>query len=115
MGQTELGWTTVEDCMPDLKLSWSSEGDLGHSRADDVLGNTTKQYNPHLNLYFTHVNLPHSLLSQEYFVCFSSTSPHASSAEQFAGLETQLWQVRELYSRTPACVAMPVSVVYRDM
>ena len=31
MGWTELGWKTVGDCVPDLKLGWSSEGDLGHS------------------------------------------------------------------------------------
>ena len=34
MGQTELGWKTVEDCMPDPKLGWSSEGDLGCSTHD---------------------------------------------------------------------------------
>ena len=31
MDQTELGQKAVEDCMLDPKLSWSSEGDLGHS------------------------------------------------------------------------------------
>jgi hypothetical protein len=58
--------------------------------ADDVSGNTTKQYNPHLNLYIAHANLPHDKLSQEYFVRFMSTSPHATSAEQFTGLVQQL-------------------------
>ena len=31
MGQTELGQKTIEDCMLDLKLSQSLEGDLGCS------------------------------------------------------------------------------------
>ncbi|KIJ31527.1 hypothetical protein M422DRAFT_61644 [Sphaerobolus stellatus SS14] len=60
---------------------------------DDVSGNMTKQYNPHLNIYVQHSNLPHRLLSQEYFVRFLSTSPSASSAEQFAGLVNQITQV----------------------
>ena len=31
MVQTELGWRTIEGCVPDTKLGWSSEGDLGCS------------------------------------------------------------------------------------
>ena len=78
--------------------------------ADDVSGNTTKQYNPHLNLYIAHANLPHTLLSQEYFVCFTSTSPHASSAEQFAGLEEQMRHVVSFNQSIRTHVATPDSV-----
>ena len=31
--RTELGWKTVEGCVPDPKLGQSLEGDLGHSNA----------------------------------------------------------------------------------
>ncbi|KAJ6538220.1 hypothetical protein DFH09DRAFT_930637 [Mycena vulgaris] len=51
--------------------------------ADDVSGNRSKQYKAHMNMYFANLGLPHRLLSQEYFVRFSATSPHASSLEQF--------------------------------
>ncbi|KAJ7022964.1 hypothetical protein C8F04DRAFT_1307008 [Mycena alexandri] len=54
--------------------------------ADDVSGNRSKQYNAHMNIYFANLNLPHKLLSQEYFVRFSATSQHASSSEQFDAL-----------------------------
>ncbi|KZP27089.1 hypothetical protein FIBSPDRAFT_909016 [Athelia psychrophila] len=48
----------------------------------DVSGNRSKQYNPHTNVYLANTSLPHQKLQQEYFVCFSSTSPHAFSSEQ---------------------------------
>ncbi|KAJ7354303.1 hypothetical protein DFH08DRAFT_691283 [Mycena albidolilacea] len=54
--------------------------------ADDVSGNRSKQYNAHMNMYLANLNLPHKLLSQEYFVRFcaiSTISQHASSLEQF--------------------------------
>ncbi|KAJ7436399.1 hypothetical protein FB451DRAFT_1344639 [Mycena latifolia] len=60
--------------------------------SDDVSGNVSKQYNAHTNMYVTNLNLPHQKLAQEYFVRFASTSPHASSSEQFVALGND-WQV----------------------
>ncbi|KAF5372390.1 hypothetical protein D9615_009298 [Tricholomella constricta] len=54
--------------------------------ADDVSGNRSKQYNAHMNMYIANLNLPHRKHAQEYFVRFCSTSPHASSLEQFDAL-----------------------------
>ncbi|KAJ7035397.1 hypothetical protein C8F04DRAFT_1210324 [Mycena alexandri] len=54
--------------------------------ADDVSGNRSKQYNAHKNIYLANLNLPHKLLSQEYFVRFCATSQHASSLKQFDAL-----------------------------
>lgn len=59
--------------------------------SDDVSGNVSKQYNAHTNVYITNLNLPHRALSQEYFVQFCSTSPHASSSEQFTALAEDLY------------------------
>ena len=54
---------------------------------DDVSGNMSKQYNPHMNMYLSNQNIPHKYLVQEYFVRFVTTSPHASSSELFHGLQ----------------------------
>ncbi|KAJ7444523.1 hypothetical protein B0H11DRAFT_1746826 [Mycena galericulata] len=54
--------------------------------SDDVSGNVSKQYNAHTNMYVTNLNLPHQKLQQEYFIRFASTSPNASSSEQFVAL-----------------------------
>ena len=51
--------------------------------ADDVSGNRTKQYNPHINLYMQNINVPHKLRKQQFFTRFCSTSKHATSNEQF--------------------------------
>ncbi|KAJ6552710.1 hypothetical protein B0H10DRAFT_1659115, partial [Mycena sp. CBHHK59/15] len=58
--------------------------------SDDVSGNVSKQYNPHVNIYMANANLPHRKVSQEYFVRFCSTSPHASSGDQFEALSEDL-------------------------
>jgi hypothetical protein len=51
--------------------------------ADDVSGNRSKQYNPHVNIYMKNLNIPNEKLKQQFFVRFCSTSPDASSNEQF--------------------------------
>ncbi|KAJ6508188.1 hypothetical protein C8R45DRAFT_815921 [Mycena sanguinolenta] len=60
--------------------------------ADDVSGNRSKQYNAHMNMYIANINLPHKLLSQEYFVRFCATSQYASSLEQFDALAEDCMQ-----------------------
>ncbi|KAJ7866241.1 hypothetical protein B0H14DRAFT_2573515 [Mycena olivaceomarginata] len=52
--------------------------------ADDVSGNRSKQYNKHMNMCTRNGCIPGRLLQQEFPIHYISTSPHVSSAEQFA-------------------------------
>ncbi|EPQ53882.1 hypothetical protein GLOTRDRAFT_106509 [Gloeophyllum trabeum ATCC 11539] len=58
--------------------------------SDDVSGNVSKQFNPHVNMYLANSGLPHQKLAQEFFVRFCSTSPHASSSEQLGALSEKM-------------------------
>ncbi|EPQ52923.1 hypothetical protein GLOTRDRAFT_46299 [Gloeophyllum trabeum ATCC 11539] len=58
--------------------------------SDDVSGNVSKQFNPHVNTYLANSTLPHQKLAQEFFVRFCSTSQHASSSEQLDALSEKM-------------------------
>ncbi|KAF8237494.1 hypothetical protein L208DRAFT_1421556 [Tricholoma matsutake] len=68
----DITWTV----MPNPLCELTRDEDL---YCDDVSGNKSKQYNKHINMYM-----------QEYFVCFVSTSPNATSLEQFSALKDQI-------------------------
>lgn len=80
---------------------------------DDVSGNRSKQYNAHTNIYFCHANIPHTLLAQEYFVQFCSTSPHATASEQFNAFAEVLKYVL-INLLIIICISWASFFVYRD-
>ncbi|KAK0467035.1 uncharacterized protein EV420DRAFT_1636068 [Desarmillaria tabescens] len=96
MGDASIPWkdpTTVQE-MPNPLRALAQGDDLYIVMmpvwADDVSGNKSKQYNKHINLYMVNSCLPGQLLQQEYFIRFVSTSPHATSPEQFSALRDQV-------------------------
>jgi hypothetical protein len=61
---------------------------------DDVSGNSSKAWNAHNNMAFTHANLPRDVLGYEFHVHFLSTSQHASAIEQSVALAEMIKYVR---------------------
>ncbi|EIW77677.1 hypothetical protein CONPUDRAFT_39787, partial [Coniophora puteana RWD-64-598 SS2] len=98
--QSHLPWTSKSSYsdagqeMPSKLRTLAGEDDLYVVMVplwcDDVSGNRSKQYNKHINIYTVNSNLPGRLLQQEYFVRFVSTSPHATSPEQFSAVMDQI-------------------------
>jgi hypothetical protein len=69
---------------------------------DNVLGNVSKSWNKHWNIYFSHRNLPRQMLQQEFHVHFLLTSPFASVSEQYSALKEQMEYVLSTALRQPA-------------
>ncbi|KAF6765746.1 hypothetical protein DFP72DRAFT_798276 [Ephemerocybe angulata] len=98
-GMDEIPWDTTAltgpiSTMPNPLRDLAGDDDLFVVMlplwCDDVSGNKSKQYNKHINIYMANSAIPGRLLQQEYFVRFVSTSPHATSPEQFAALKEQI-------------------------
>ncbi|KAJ7192259.1 hypothetical protein GGX14DRAFT_537765 [Mycena pura] len=87
----ELSWVDARDVppMPNSMRELVEEDEdlfviMVSPWADDVSGNRSKQYNKHMNMCAGNGCLPGRMLQQEFHIHYISTSPHASSAEQFA-------------------------------
>ncbi|KAJ7213834.1 hypothetical protein GGX14DRAFT_392616 [Mycena pura] len=82
--------------------------------SDDVSGNKSKQYNKHINVYAQNSCLPGRLLQQEFHMHYVSTSPHASSAEQFAALRDHIKETESTPIRAyNAATQRPCRIILR--
>ncbi|KAG2045758.1 hypothetical protein BDR06DRAFT_985736 [Suillus hirtellus] len=57
---------------------------------DDVSGNISKQWNKHHAIYMSNANLPWEMLEKEFFVCFVTSSPHATPMELMRAMKDSL-------------------------
>ncbi|CAK5262380.1 unnamed protein product [Mycena citricolor] len=93
----DFQWTDVStvQVMPNVQRKLVDEDEdlfvvMVSPWADDVSGNRSKQYNKHMNMYTGNGCLPGRLLQQEFHMHFLSSSPHATSPEQFSAFRDQV-------------------------